>query len=210
MSILICLAVLDPMVVVLMGLVRSAGVRPASSVVALDVIANRIVNWPQLQENPAWLRHPVGLLPTTLFCLFVIAPLVPWFPWFPCFEPREGDGASRLHDPMPVVRGEGRPRPDLLGEHLVARDAVLGEGARHQLEFRVRAEQPAYPDADAGGRGVRGEGEFPTGALPSSNPARWIASASRAYYAVVGGTTTVKAVTRLPGQLTARHRPAHA
>lgn len=62
----------------------------------------------------------------------------------------------------------------------------------------MRAEQPAYPDADAGGRGVRGEGEFPTGALPSSNPARWIASASRAYYTVVSGTTTVKAVTRRP------------
>ncbi|MGW7041475.1 hypothetical protein ACWGDT_01890 [Streptomyces avermitilis] len=34
---------------------------------ALDVIANRSVNWPQLQENPAWLLRPVGLLPTTLF-----------------------------------------------------------------------------------------------------------------------------------------------
>ncbi|MCT2543209.1 MULTISPECIES: hypothetical protein [Streptomyces] len=77
MSILICLAVLGPMVAVLIGLVRSAGVRPASSVVALDVIANRIVNQPQLQENPPLLRHPVGLLPATLFGLFVIVPLVP-------------------------------------------------------------------------------------------------------------------------------------
>jgi hypothetical protein len=43
----------------------------------LDVIANWIVNWPQLQENPAWLLRPVGLLPITLFGLFVIATLVP-------------------------------------------------------------------------------------------------------------------------------------
>ncbi|MEV7380631.1 hypothetical protein AB0O10_20160, partial [Streptomyces lydicus] len=57
------------MVVVLVGLVRSAGVRLASGVTALDVIANWIVNWPQLQENPAWLLRPVGLLPTTLFGL---------------------------------------------------------------------------------------------------------------------------------------------
>ncbi|MEV1042071.1 hypothetical protein AB0J01_36290 [Streptomyces sp. NPDC050204] len=90
MSILICLAVLDPMVVVLMGLVRSAGVRPASNGVALDVIANRIVNWPQLQENPAWLRRPVGLLPTTLFCLFVIAPLVPLIPLVPLLRATRG------------------------------------------------------------------------------------------------------------------------
>jgi hypothetical protein len=76
-SILICLAVLDPMVVVPVGLVRSAGVRLASGVMALDVIANRIVNRPQLQQNRAWLLRPVGLLPTTLFGLFVIAPLVP-------------------------------------------------------------------------------------------------------------------------------------
>ncbi|MFJ9413377.1 hypothetical protein ACIRPT_04340 [Streptomyces sp. NPDC101227] len=67
MSILICLAVLDPMIVVLVGLVRSAGVRPAGGVMAPDVIANRLVNWPQLQEHPAWLLRPVGLPPATLF-----------------------------------------------------------------------------------------------------------------------------------------------
>ncbi|MEE1767598.1 hypothetical protein PUR34_05240 [Streptomyces sp. JV185] len=43
-SILICLTVLDPMLVVLGGLVQSAGVRLAIGVMALDVIANWIVN----------------------------------------------------------------------------------------------------------------------------------------------------------------------
>ncbi|WP_432251773.1 hypothetical protein [Streptomyces sp. HNM1019] len=70
-------AVLDPMVVVLAGRVRPTGVRLASGVMALDVIANRIVNWPWLQENPAWLLRPVGLLPITLFGLFVIVTSVP-------------------------------------------------------------------------------------------------------------------------------------
>ncbi|WP_317620356.1 hypothetical protein [Streptomyces sp. CBMA156] len=73
----VSLAVLDPTVVVLVGRLRSAGVRLASGVMMLDVIANWIVNWPQLQENPAWLLRPVGLLPITLFGLFVIATSVP-------------------------------------------------------------------------------------------------------------------------------------
>ncbi|MFI0218587.1 hypothetical protein [Streptomyces lydicus] len=43
-SILICLAVLDPMVVALVALARSAGVRLASGVTARDVIAHWSVN----------------------------------------------------------------------------------------------------------------------------------------------------------------------
>ncbi|WP_345673196.1 hypothetical protein [Streptomyces platensis] len=46
------MAVLDPMAVVPAGLVRSAGVRRASGVMALDAIANWIVNWPQLHRGP--------------------------------------------------------------------------------------------------------------------------------------------------------------
>ncbi|MGP8296418.1 hypothetical protein ACTPOK_00245 [Streptomyces inhibens] len=73
----ICLVVLDPLVVVLVGLVRPEGIRLAGGVMIGDVIANWIVNWPQLQEDPAWLLRPVGLLPITLFGLFVIASSVP-------------------------------------------------------------------------------------------------------------------------------------
>ncbi|MFI6859609.1 hypothetical protein ACIBKZ_06825 [Streptomyces sp. NPDC050421] len=73
----ISLVVLDPLVVVLVGLVRPEGIRLASGVMVVDVIANWIVNWPQLQEDPAWLLRPVGLLPITLFGLFVVASSVP-------------------------------------------------------------------------------------------------------------------------------------
>ncbi|MFE3884882.1 hypothetical protein ACFXPQ_18565 [Streptomyces lydicus] len=66
------MVILDPLVVLLVGLVRPEGVRLASGVMVLDVIANWIVNWPQLQDDPRWLPRPVGLLPITLFGLFVI------------------------------------------------------------------------------------------------------------------------------------------
>ncbi|UQI46176.1 hypothetical protein M1P56_18450 [Streptomyces sp. HU2014] len=72
-ALFVSLVVLDPLVVVLVGHVRPEGVRLASGVMALDVIANWIVNWPRLEEDPAWLLRPVGLLPITLFGLFVIA-----------------------------------------------------------------------------------------------------------------------------------------
>lgn len=73
----ISLVVLDPLVVVLVGLVRPEGIRLAVGVMVVDVIANWIVSWPQLQEDPAWLLRPVGLLPITLFGLLVIASSVP-------------------------------------------------------------------------------------------------------------------------------------
>ncbi|MFC5669047.1 hypothetical protein [Streptomyces incanus] len=73
----VSLAVLDPLVVVLVGLMRPAGIRLGCGVMVLDVTANWIVNWPWLQENLAWLLRPVGLLPITLFGLFVVASSVP-------------------------------------------------------------------------------------------------------------------------------------
>ncbi|MGG2464560.1 hypothetical protein ACO0M4_33185 [Streptomyces sp. RGM 3693] len=71
------LTVLDPLAVVLVGLVRSEGIRLAAAVMTLDVLANWIVNWPQLLADPTWLLRPVGLLPLTLFGLFVVATAVP-------------------------------------------------------------------------------------------------------------------------------------
>lgn len=73
----VSLAVLDPLVVVLVTLVRPAGIRLACGVMVLDVAANWIVNWPWLQEDPGWLLRPVGLLPITLFGLFVAVSSVP-------------------------------------------------------------------------------------------------------------------------------------
>ncbi|MFI1205636.1 hypothetical protein ACH4VR_40490 [Streptomyces sp. NPDC020883] len=69
----ISLAVLDPLVVVLVALMRPVGVWLAVVVMALDVSANWIGNWPWLQDDPTRLLQPVGLLPITLFGLFVVA-----------------------------------------------------------------------------------------------------------------------------------------
>ncbi|MFF1924027.1 hypothetical protein ACFVW8_26070 [Streptomyces sp. NPDC058221] len=73
------LVVLDPLVVVLVGLVQAKGVPTASGVMVLDVTANWIADWPWLQEDPSWLLRPVGLLPITLFGLFVVATSTPLY-----------------------------------------------------------------------------------------------------------------------------------
>ncbi|GAB3838029.1 hypothetical protein [Kribbella italica] len=73
----VCLVVLDPLVVVLVALVRPSGVRLACAVMALDVTANWITNWPQLREDATSLLRPYGLLPITLFGLFVLGTAVP-------------------------------------------------------------------------------------------------------------------------------------
>lgn len=73
----ISLAILDPLVVVLVALVRPVGIWLAVCVMALDVSANWIGNWPWLQDDPTRLLQPVGLLPITLFGLFVVASSTP-------------------------------------------------------------------------------------------------------------------------------------
>jgi len=73
----VSLVVLDPVVVVLVAFVRRAGVWLAAGVMILDVAANWIGNWPSLQEDPARLLRPVGLLPITLFGAFVLATTLP-------------------------------------------------------------------------------------------------------------------------------------
>ncbi|MFH8411346.1 hypothetical protein ACH4FX_42300 [Streptomyces sp. NPDC018019] len=75
----VSLVVLDPLVVVLVTLVQPAGVRLAAGVMVLDVSANWIGNWPWLRDDPARLLQPVGLLPITLFGLFVVASSIPLF-----------------------------------------------------------------------------------------------------------------------------------
>lgn len=72
------LVVLDPLVLVLVGLARPAGVWVACAVLLLDNAANWIANWPGLRDDPLRLAEPAGLLPITAFSLFVLvtAPLL--------------------------------------------------------------------------------------------------------------------------------------
>ncbi|WP_256725446.1 hypothetical protein [Streptomyces sp. IMTB 2501] len=73
----VALVVLDPLVVVLTLRTRPSGIRAAGVVMTLDVLANWYVNWPWIKEDPAALLRPVGLLPITLFGVFVLAMLRP-------------------------------------------------------------------------------------------------------------------------------------
>ncbi|MFE0418357.1 MULTISPECIES: hypothetical protein [Streptomyces] len=65
----VSLAILDPLVVVLVGLVRREGVWLASAVMVADVFANWWGNRHWIQDDPARL---VWLSPITLFGLFVV------------------------------------------------------------------------------------------------------------------------------------------
>jgi len=73
----VCLVVLDPLVVVLAGFVRREGIWLAAGVMVLDVAANWTGNWPALHEDAARLLRPVGLLPITLFGVFVLVSALP-------------------------------------------------------------------------------------------------------------------------------------
>jgi hypothetical protein len=68
---------LDPLVVVLAACVRREGIWLAAGVMVLDVVANWIGTWPSLHQDPARLLHPVGLLPITLFGVFVLVTTLP-------------------------------------------------------------------------------------------------------------------------------------
>jgi hypothetical protein len=73
----VSLALLDPLVVVLAAFVRREGIWLATGVMVLDVAANWIGNWSWLRGDPAWLLRPVGLLPITLFGVFVLVSASP-------------------------------------------------------------------------------------------------------------------------------------
>ncbi|MGP7998190.1 MAG: hypothetical protein ACLPKI_12810 [Streptosporangiaceae bacterium] len=75
---LVALVILDPLVLVLVGLARPAGVWLGCAVLVLDNPANWIANWPALRHDPLRLLAPAGLLPLTAFTVFVLvtAPLL--------------------------------------------------------------------------------------------------------------------------------------
>ena len=68
----VALVVLDPLVAALVLGARPAGAPLAGAVIAVDVLANWYVNWSWLTADWARLLRPVGLLPITLFALFVL------------------------------------------------------------------------------------------------------------------------------------------
>jgi hypothetical protein len=73
----VSLVVLDPLVVVLVAFVRREGIWLAAGVMVVDGAANWTGNWPSLQEDPVRLLRPVGLLPITLFGVFVLVTALP-------------------------------------------------------------------------------------------------------------------------------------
>jgi hypothetical protein len=73
----VSLVVVDLLVVVLVAFVRREGIWLAAGVMVADVAANWTGNWPSLSADPARLLRPVGLLPITLFGVFVLVTALP-------------------------------------------------------------------------------------------------------------------------------------
>ena len=71
------LVVADPLVVVLVALVRRAGIALAGAVMAADLAANLTGNWAGIQRDPAGVLLSPGLLAIGLFGLFVLATVIP-------------------------------------------------------------------------------------------------------------------------------------
>ncbi|MFF8990288.1 hypothetical protein ACF09H_10145 [Streptomyces sp. NPDC014983] len=73
----IALTALDPLVAILLLHVRPAGVPLAALVMTADALGNWYANWAWLHADWSRLLRPVGMLPITLFALFVLASAIP-------------------------------------------------------------------------------------------------------------------------------------
>lgn len=73
----VALVLLDPLVFVLVLLVRSAGVWLAAAVMTGDMAANWFVNFSVSSAYRSRHLSPAGLVPITLFGLFVLVSFVP-------------------------------------------------------------------------------------------------------------------------------------
>jgi hypothetical protein len=102
------LVVLDPVVVALAGFVRRGGIWLAAGVMALDVTANWIGNWPSLHADPARLLGPVGLVPITLFGVFVLVTAQPMLHVMKADISRVCDPGHQLGAASRAQRGEPR------------------------------------------------------------------------------------------------------
>lgn len=72
----VSLVILDPLVIVLLGLVRREGIWSAGTVMVLDVCGNWWGNWHWLRDDPSQLLR---LLPLTLFGVFVVVSVLPLY-----------------------------------------------------------------------------------------------------------------------------------
>ncbi|MDQ1022252.1 hypothetical protein QFZ43_008801 [Streptomyces afghaniensis] len=70
----VSLVVLDPLVIVLVGLARREGIWLAGAVMVLDMCGNWWGNWHWLHDDPSQLMR---LVPLTLFGVFVVASVLP-------------------------------------------------------------------------------------------------------------------------------------
>lgn len=68
----ISLVLLDPFAVILIALVRPAGIWLAAVVMVLDVAANAAGNWSRIERDSAWPFTPAGLLVISVFAVFVL------------------------------------------------------------------------------------------------------------------------------------------
>ncbi len=89
------LVLLDPLLVVLLVLMRPAAAWLAAGVMALDMTANWYDNWSRVTEHPS--RYLAGMLPISLFGLFVLVTFIPLW--------RSLSAAGRR------ARGPGGPAP---------------------------------------------------------------------------------------------------
>ncbi|QHC28047.1 hypothetical protein [Streptomyces sp. HF10] len=71
------LVVLDPLVAVPLLYARPAGVLLGAVVMTADTLGNWYANWSWLHADWTRLPHPVGMLPITLFGLFVLVSALP-------------------------------------------------------------------------------------------------------------------------------------
>lgn len=95
----VSLVLLDPLVVVLAGFARREGVWLAAAVMVADITANWIGDWSWLRADPARLLRPAGLLPITVFGVFVLISAGPLFRVMRRRLPLNADGIG--HDRAP-------------------------------------------------------------------------------------------------------------
>ena len=97
------LVLLDPLVVMLLLLMRPAAAAwLAAGVMALDMTANWYDNWSPVTEHPA--RYLAGMVPISLFGLFVLVTFVPLWRSLSAAERRTGGPAPGAPD-TPSVAG---------------------------------------------------------------------------------------------------------